>query len=79
MVGSGFRDFTRIARSDPGLWGEILTANGKSIAAPLLAVGKALSDLGDAIEAGDTAKLEILIEAARRSLALFPPPEEDQS
>jgi len=76
VVGSGFRDFTRIARSSPELWGDILTANRKSIAAPLLAVGNALSRLGDAIEAGDATKLEHLIEAAHESLSLFSSPEE---
>ena len=79
VVGSGFRDFTRIARSSPELWGDILTANRKSIAAPLLAVGNSLSSIGEAIEAGDAAKLETLIEAARESLSLLLPPEEDQS
>ena len=79
VVGSGFRDFTRIAHSSPELWGDILTANRKSLAAPLVAVGNALSSLGEAIEAGDARKLEILIEVAQESLALYPPPEEDQS
>jgi len=77
VVGSGFRDFTRIARSSPELWGDILTANRKSIAAPLVAVGNALSNLGEAIEAGDARKLEVLIEAAQESLALYSPPEEN--
>jgi len=77
VVGSGFRDFTRIARSSPELWGDILTANRKSIAAPLVAVGDALSSLGEAIEAGDATKVAILIEAAQESLALYSPSEED--
>jgi prephenate dehydrogenase len=79
VVGSGFRDFTRIARSSPELWGDILTANRQSIAEPLRAVGSALLSLGEVIEAGDAGKLESLIDAARKSLELVLPPEKDQS
>lgn len=79
VVGSGFRDFTRIARSSPELWGDILTANRKSVAAPLRAVGNALASLGEAIETGDATRLEAFIDAARENLALVLPPEEDQS
>ena len=79
VVGSGFRDFTRIARSSPELWGDILTANRQAIAEPLRAVGSALSSLGEAIEAGDATKLEILIDAARKSLELVLPSGNDQT
>ena len=37
--GTGFRDFTRIARSDPELWAEILCANRKALAGPLARAG----------------------------------------
>jgi len=53
MVGSGFRDFTRIARSDAELWGDILRANRKALAAPLEAFGRSLSELARAIEEGE--------------------------
>ena len=33
--GAGFRDFTRIAHSDPELWADILAANRKALAGPL--------------------------------------------
>ena len=35
LAGSGFRDFTRIARSEPDLWADILSGNGKAVAGSL--------------------------------------------
>ena len=67
--GSGFRDFTRIAHSDPALWGDILTGNRKAIAAPLQAVRRALASLSDALEADDVRALEGIIAAARAALS----------
>jgi prephenate dehydrogenase len=69
MAGSGFRDFTRIARSDAELWGDILSANRKSLAAPLEAFGQSLSDLARAIEEGDVNKLEQFLTSAGERLS----------
>jgi len=71
LAGSGFRDFTRIARSEPELWGEILSENRKAIAAPLQLVAEALSDIARAIEANDADALERKINAARETLSGF--------
>jgi prephenate dehydrogenase len=71
VSGAGFRDFTRIARSEPEMWGDILTANRKALAAPLQATGEALARLGRAIEANDAGKLEHMISAARSALSRF--------
>ena len=68
VAGAGFRDFTRIAQSDPVLWGGILTANRKAIAAPLRSVTEALTELGRAIEADDPDALERWIATAREAL-----------
>ena len=76
LAGAGFRDFTRIARSDAELWADILTANRKALAAPLSAAGQALEAMARALEAGDAEGLDRLLSAAR--IALFsasPPPE----
>jgi prephenate dehydrogenase len=70
VAGSGFRDFTRIAQSDPELWGDILTANRKVIVAPLQAVAESLADLGRAIEAGDADAVERWISEARAVLSV---------
>lgn len=74
VTGGGFRDFTRIAQSDPELWGDILTANRKALAAPLTAVGDAISELGRAIEANDPEAVERCISGARDALALVAAP-----
>ena len=73
VAGGGFRDFTRIARSSPELWGDILTANRKSISAPLEAVGETLADLARAIESNDVEKVRDLIASARGTLAAEAP------
>jgi prephenate dehydrogenase len=71
VAGAGFRDFTRIARSEPELWGDILTANRKALSAPLQAVAGALARLGRAIDANDADALERHISAARETLSHF--------
>ena len=71
LAGSGFRDFTRIARSEPEMWGEILSENHKALAAPLQAVAEALAGIGRAIEANDVDALERKINAARETLSRF--------
>jgi prephenate dehydrogenase len=68
VAGSGFRDFTRIAKSDPELWADILTANRKAVAAPLGALQSSLTAIVRAIDAGDAETLESLLSAARNSL-----------
>jgi prephenate dehydrogenase len=69
VKGSGFRDFTRIARSDPDLWADILVSNRKAIAGPLRAVGERLSELGRMLEATDAEAAERFIAAAREHLS----------
>lgn len=71
LAGSGFRDFTRIARSEPEMWGEILSENRKAVAAPLQLVAEALADIARAIEANDADALERKINAARETLSGF--------
>lgn len=68
VAGSGFRDFTRIARSDAELWADILSSNRKAVAAPLQAFRAALDELAQAVEAGDAEALEALLDAARKTL-----------
>ena len=72
LAGAGFRDFTRIARSDAELWADILTANQKALVAPLARAGAALEAIARALEAGDAEGLDRLLSAARA--ALFPAP-----
>ena len=69
VQGSGFRDFTRIAHSDPELWADILSANGKAVAAPLQAAGRALAELSRLLEQEDVEALERFLAAARAALS----------
>lgn len=68
VAGSGFRDFTRIARSDPELWAEILVANRKAVAGPLARVAERMSELARAVETGDVDEVDRWIAEARASL-----------
>ncbi len=68
VAGSGFRDFTRIARSDPELWAEILVANRKAVQGPLARVAERLGDLARALETGDIDTMDRWIAEARAQL-----------
>ncbi len=69
LAGSGFRDFIRIARSDPEMWSEILNTNRKAIAGPLQVFGRSLAELGRAIESGNLETQENFLTLARDALA----------
>jgi cyclohexadieny/prephenate dehydrogenase len=69
VQGSGFRDFTRIARSDPELWADILSANRKAMAAPLQAASRSLADLSRLLEEEDAEALERFLATARSALS----------
>ena len=67
--GGGFRDFTRIAWSDPELWSDILVHNRKAVAEPLAAAAEGLAALSRLLEAGDGDALHRFLANARESLA----------
>jgi prephenate dehydrogenase len=71
VSGAGFRDFTRIARSDPGLWGDILTANRAALAGPLQSLTEALADLSRAVESGESDAVGRWIGSAGAALSLI--------
>lgn len=68
--GPGFRDFTRIAHSDPELWADILIGNRKALTSPLQAVSRALDELVSALEAEDAETLEQILTEGRAALFL---------
>jgi len=68
VAGSGFRDFTRIARSEPELWAEILVANRKAVEGPLARVAERLAALAQALESGDVDTMDRWIAEARAQL-----------
>jgi cyclohexadieny/prephenate dehydrogenase len=69
LRGAGFRDFTRIAASDPELWADILATNAKALAGPLAATAQALAALARAIEAEDAAAVHRFLAGASEALA----------
>jgi prephenate dehydrogenase len=61
----GFRDFTRIAASDPVMWRDIALMNRDNLLTTLDFFMRSLGDLRDAIQAGDSTKLEALFRRSR--------------
>jgi prephenate dehydrogenase len=72
LAGPGFRDFTRIARSDAELWSEILTLNRKALTGPLQSFALRLAELARAIDTGDADAVARFLAGARENLALVP-------
>lgn len=61
----GFRDFTRIASSDPEMWRDICVANRDRLLHELHLFENKLKTIGTMLEAGDAASLEKLFAEAR--------------
>jgi prephenate dehydrogenase len=68
LIGAGFRDFTRIARSDPQMWAGILLANAEALARPLKQSAAMLEELATVLSSADGAKLEALLTRAAEKL-----------
>jgi prephenate dehydrogenase len=71
FAGPGFRDFTRIAASDPDVWRDILIANRKEILKQTGAFQMSLSQLEYAMCVGDPAALRALIEPSSTARSLW--------
>jgi prephenate dehydrogenase len=69
LAGPGFRDFTRIAASDPKMWRDILRANSAEVLAQSRLFQKALHDLEAAMREGSEQPLEDLITLASQTRA----------
>jgi prephenate dehydrogenase len=65
--GTGFRDFTRIAASDPAVWRDILLANREQVLLQSQAFRKMLMHFEALLATGDAQALEEAVEAARRT------------
>jgi prephenate dehydrogenase len=61
----GFRDFTRIASSDPVMWRDISLANHEAIVSMLKKYRAEVDGLIKAVAAGDGARLQTLFEHAK--------------
>ena len=64
LAGSGFRDFTRIAASEPAMWRDILLANRDELLAQSHLFQQSLQALEQLITAGDAAQLHSAITQA---------------
>jgi len=66
LAGPGFRDFTRIAASDPVMWRDVLLANREQVLLQSQAFRKALLEMEALMAATDAQALEHAIAAASK-------------
>ena len=64
LAGPGFRDFSRIAASDPAMWRDILLANREQVLLQSQAFRQTLAQLEALLASGDAQALEGAIAAA---------------
>jgi prephenate dehydrogenase len=69
LAGPGFRDFTRIAASDPKMWRDILIANREELLAQSKIFQETLQSLEQLISSSSGDALEALIEQASETRA----------
>ena len=67
LAGPGFRDFSRIAASDPSVWRDILLANRDEVLHQSALMREALHEFERAMQAGDAGQLQRLIEEASQT------------
>ena len=67
----GFRDFTRIASSDPVMWRDICLANGDAILAMIERFEREIAGLADAIREHDGERLLALFQDAKAARDAF--------
>ena len=71
LAGSGFRDFSRIAASDPHMWRDILIANREELLLQSQIFQQQLKKFEEAISGGRGDALEALIEKASETRATW--------
>ena len=67
FAAGGFRDFTRIASSDPDMWRDICLANGDALVAMIEKFSDDLQLLSKAINNGDSSYLEETFSRAKKA------------
>lgn len=67
FAAGGFRDFTRIASSSPAMWRDIALCNSQALLGKIDALQQELTDLRDALQAGDGEFLLHEFEAAKQA------------
>jgi len=69
LAGPGFRDFTRIAASDPKVWRDILLSNHEELLAQSKLFQRSLQEFEQVITSGNMQGLEAMIEQASMTRA----------
>ena len=64
-AGGGFRDFTRIASSNPEMWRDICVANREALLVELAGYQRELAEVRQVLARGDAAGLEQVFARAR--------------
>jgi prephenate dehydrogenase len=76
LAGPGLRDTTRLADSDPALWGQIAGANAPAVAAAVRTVAEALLEVAAVLETADPegadAAVADLVRRGRSGRSLLP-------
>ncbi|HLB61572.1 MAG TPA: prephenate dehydrogenase [Actinomycetota bacterium] len=67
LAAGGFRDLTRLAASNPGLWGDILVSNRKALAASVDLYIERLEALRDLVVQGRVGDVEAAFAEAKRA------------
>lgn len=67
LAGPGFRDFSRIAASDPNVWRDILLSNREEVLRQSALMRQALHEFELAMQSGNAAQLQRLIEEASQT------------
>lgn len=76
LAAGGFRDVTRIAASDPGMWVAVIKANRQAVQEGLWSLGERLAGLGEMIEEERWDDVHAFLDSARISRReLFAKPE----
>ena len=71
FAAGGFRDFTRIASSDPKMWHDICLSNRTELVAMLEAFGKQLETLTTAVRQSDSKTITDLFQNAKSARDKF--------
>jgi prephenate dehydrogenase len=73
-VAGGFRDSTRVAAGDPGLWTGIAMGNRAALTEQLRAASTALTELLQILDQADESALRQFLAEAKALRDLVPPP-----
>jgi len=65
LIGTGFRDTTRIASGDPSIWRDILKTNPRAVAEGIRQLQNQLSRIAEAIETNNIDAVEAFLDEAK--------------